>query len=183
MLKNNLQGLLVVFLLKQININIMDTHHLDFLSPANETPREKNFDDVYLQLDREDALIVEEHLNNIPRVNFNFKKCHQFMHKHLINAIVEGNYTIISKSDCVIVVLVNEIAFDLWVGNGADSFCFYDNYFNSDIKTLLKSFDFSKVQKNKAYKLAKEKTSKSIENQKSEIQKQIDLLNAKMKAL
>ena len=36
MLKNTLKGYLVVFLSKQINITIMELHHLDFMSPEHE---------------------------------------------------------------------------------------------------------------------------------------------------
>jgi hypothetical protein len=184
-LKNTLKGYLVVFLLKQINITIMESHHLDFMSPANETPREKNFDDVYLQLDREDALIVEEHLNNIPRVSLNFKNCLKFMHKYLVNAVIEGNYTVVNKTDCILIILINEISCDLWIGNGASSFCFYDNHFTdrNEFNSFLNSFTFTELEKKTAYNLAILKSSKPVEMQKSEIQQEIDLLTAKMNAL
>jgi len=163
MLKNNLQGLLVVFLLKQINIKIMDTHHLDFLSPANETPTEKNFDDVYLQLDREDALIVEEHIDNIPRVNFNFKKCLDFVKTKISNDLTEGNYTVENNSGSS--VILNFEGVKLYFFTFSGSLC------NSD-------FGIEGTENQKAvFK------SKTFADEKSEIQKEIDLLTAKMSAL
>jgi hypothetical protein len=163
MLKNNLQGLLFISLLKQINIKIMDTHHLDFLSPANETPREKNFDDVYLQLDREDALIVEEHIDNIPRVNFNFKKCLDFVKATISNDLTEGNYTVENNSGSSAILHFEGIKLYFFTFTG--SLC------NSD-------FGIEGTETQKAvFK------SKTFADEKSEIQKEIDLLNAKMNAL
>jgi hypothetical protein len=163
MLKNNLQWLLVISLSKQININIMDTHHLDFLSPANETPREKNFDDVYLQLDREDALIVEEHIDNIPRVNLNFKKCLDFVKTKISNDLTEGNYTVENNSESSAILHFEGIKLYFFTFTG--SLC------NSD-------FGIEGTETQKAvFK------SKTFADEKLEIQKQIDLLNAKMNAL
>ena len=163
MLKNNLQWLLVISLSKQINNNIMDLHHLDFMSPANETPREKNFDDVYLQLDREDALIVEEHIDNIPRVNFNFKKCLDFVKTKISNDLTEGNYTVENNSGSS--VMLNFEGIKLYFFTFAGSLC------NSD-------FGIEGTENQKAvFK------SKTFADQKSELQKEIDLLTVKMNAL
>jgi hypothetical protein len=163
----------------------MESDHLDFMSPANETPRAKNFEDVFAELNREDALIIEEHLNNIPRVSLNFKNCLKFMHKYLVNAVIEGNYTVVNKTDCILIILINEISCDLWIGNGASSFCFYDNHFTdrNEFNSFLNSFTFTELEKKTAYNLAILKSSKPVEMQKSEIQQEIDLLTSKMNAL
>ena len=185
MLKNTLKGYLVVFLSKQININIMESDHLDFMSPEHETPRAKNFDDVFAELNREDALIIEEHINNIPRVSLNFENCLKFMHKYVVDAVIKGDYTVVNKSDCILEILINGISFDLWIGNGASSFCFYDNHFTdrNEFNSFLNSITFTQHQKKTAYNLAILKSSKPVEIQKSEIQQEIDLLTSKMNAL
>jgi len=181
MLKNNLQWLLVISLSKQININIMDTHHLDFLSPANETPRDKNFDDVYLQLDREDALIVEEHIDNIPRINLNYTNCVAFLKNYLVTAVVEGNYEIVKTNEHVCGVSIKGSIHELWIGNGFDSFKFYEGWFSE--KSFTGNSEFSKKQKKEGYKIAMQKISEMPKTEKSVLQDQIAELTNKMNAL
>ena len=181
MLKNNLQGLLVISLSKQINIKIMDTHHLDFMSPANETPREKNFDDVYLQLDREDALIVEEHIDNIPRVNFNYANCVAFLKKYLVIAVVEGNYEVVKSNENVCRISIKGSIHELWIGNGFDSFKFYEDWFSD--KSFTTNSDFSEIKKKQGYEMALKKMSEMPKTEKSILQDQIAKLTNKMNAL
>jgi hypothetical protein len=181
MLKNNLQGLLVISLLKQINIKIMDTHHLDFLSPANETPREKNFDDVYVQLDREDALIVEEHIDNIPRINLNYTNCVAFLKNYLIEAVVEGNYEIVKTNHLSATISIKESIHELWIGNGAEYFKFYEGWFSE--KSFTTNSKFSEIQKQLGYDMVMKKISEMPKTEKSILQDQIDKLTNKMNAL
>ena len=181
MLKNNLQGLLVISLLKQINIKIMDTHHLDFLSPANETPREKNFDDVYLQLDREDALIVEEHIDNIPRVNFNYTNCVEFLKNYLVIAVVEGNYEVVKSNHLSATISIKESIHELWIGNGAEYFKFYEGWFSE--KSFTTNSKFSEKQKKEGYEMAMQKISEMPKTEKNILQDQIAELTNKMNAL
>jgi hypothetical protein len=163
MLKNTLKGYLVVFLSKQININIMESDHLDFMSPANETPRVKNFDDVYLQLDREDALIVEEHIGNIPRVSFNLRNCLDFVKASIHQKLTDGNYEVTRIGDASCELNFGEISLNFFT---------YLGYFeNSDL-----SIKTDEIQK----AVFKEKTSKQS---KIALQQEIDLLKAKMNAL
>jgi hypothetical protein len=181
MLKNNLQWLLVISLLKQININIMESDHLDFLSPANETPREKNFDDVYLQLDREDALIVEEHIDNIPRVNFNYANCVKFLKNYLLTAVVEGNYEIVKTNHLSATISIKESIHELWIGNGAEYFKFYEGWFSE--KSFTTNSKFSEIQKQLGYDMAIKKISEMPKTEKIILQDQIAELTNKMNAL
>ena len=181
MLKNTFKGYLVISLLKQININIMESDHLDFMSPANETPRDKNFDDVYLQLDREDALIVEEHIYNIPRVNFNYTNCVAFLKNYLVIAVVEGNYEIVKTNSRVVTVKIKESIHDLWIANGIEFFKFYDGWFTE--KSFTTSSDFSEIQKQLGYDMAMQKISEMPKTEKSILQDQITQLTNKINAL
>ena len=183
MLKNTLKGYLVVFLLKQININIMESEHLDFLSPANETPRERNFEDVFAELNREDALIIEEHINNIPRVNFNFENCLKFMHKYLVDAVVNGNYVILEHCAHTCVIEVSDLAYGLWIANGAEYFKFYNSGSWGGTNNIESKFIFTRSQKEKAHKMVMNKISEIALTAKDILQQQIDLLTSKMNAL
>ena len=163
----------------------MQNHHLDFMSPEHEAPRERNFEDVFAELNREDALIIEEQINNIPRVSLNFENCLKFMHKYVVDAVIKGDYTVVNKTNYILEIVINGISFDLWIGNEASSFCFYDNHFidRNEFYSFLNSFTFTEIQKKTAYNLAILKSSKPVEMQKSEIQQEIDLLTSKMNAL
>jgi len=141
----------------------MESHHLDFMSPENETPREKNFEDVYAELNREDALIIEEHLNNLPTKNFNFKKCLAFVKTKISNDLTEGNYTVERNSTSSVSLNFNGINLHFFTFMGALS--------NSDL-----SINATDVQK-EVFK------AKTFADEKSQIQNEIDLLNAKMNAL
>jgi len=141
----------------------MESHHLDFLSPANETPIDKIFDDVFAQLDREDALIVEEHLNNLPKDSFNFKKCLAFVKNKISNDLTEGNYTVERNSTSSV-----SLNFD---GINLHFFTFMGALSNSDL-----SINATDAQK-AVFK------AKTFADEKSEIQKEIDLLTKKMNAL
>ena len=163
MLKNTLKGYLVVFLLKQININIMESEHLDFLSPANETPRERNFDDVFAELSREDALIIEEQINNIPRVNLNFRNCLDFVKASIHRKLTDGNYEVTRIGDASCELNFGEISLHFFTSLGYLQ--------NADLS--IKTDDIQKA-------VFKEKTNKQS---KLALQQEIDLLNAKMNAL
>ena len=141
----------------------MESHHLDFMSPANEPPREKTFEDVYSELNREDALIVEEHLNNLPKESFNFKKCLEFVKAKISNDLTEGNYTVERNSTSSV-----SLNFD---GINLHFFTFMGALSNSDLS--INATDLQKA----VFK------AKTFSDEKSEIQKEIDLLNAKMNAL
>ena len=183
MLKNTLKGFLVVFLLKQININIMESNHLDFMSPANETPREKNFEDVFAELNKEDALIIEEHIDSIPRVNLNFKNCLKFIHNYLVDAVVDGNYVIVEHGAHTCVIEVSEIAYTLWIANEAEYFKFYNSGYLSGSNNIESKFIFTRSQKEKAHKMVMNKISEIALTAKDILQQQIDLLTSKMNAL
>jgi hypothetical protein len=141
----------------------MENHHLDFMSPANETPRVKNFDDVFAELNREDALIIEEHINNLPKEAFNFKNCLAFVKTKILNDLTEGNYTIERNSNSSV-----SLNFD---GINLHFFTFMGALSNSDL-----SINGTDVQK-AVFK------AKTFADEKSQIQNEIDLLTAKMKAL
>ena len=158
----------------------MENHHLDFMSPANETPREKNFDDVFAELNREDALIVEEHIGNIPRMILNYANCVAFIKNHLIEAVVEGNYEIVEKTEQICTVLINGSQHDLWIGNGINHFKFYDGWYE---KSFTSGIKFYEKQKTQGYEMAMQKISQMPETEKELLQKEINELTSKMNAL
>jgi hypothetical protein len=151
------------------------------MSPANETPREKNFDDVYLQLDREDALIVEEHMDNIPRVNFNYANCVEFLKNYLVIAVVEGNYEVVKSNENVCRISIKGSIHELWIGNGFDSFKFYEDWFSE--KSFTTNSKFSIIQKQLGYDMVMKKISEMPKTEKSILQDQIAELTNKMNAL
>ena len=139
-------------------------HPFDPVSPDDQQPTIKSFDEVLSELHFEDVEIIENFIANTKADKTTFASALEFIRNQINNALLEGNYTVENNDGTCCKINFGLVSFP-FLHMGA---------------TCLESSIFQIKGTDEEIEVFKSKTSKQS---RTYLQKQIDLLTAKMNAL
>ena len=139
-------------------------HPFDPVSPDDQQPTIKSFDEVLSELHFEDVEIIENFIANTKADKTTFASALEFIRNQINNALLEGNYTVENNDGTCCKINFGLVSLPFLHMSG----------------TCLESSIFQIKGTDEEIEVFKSKASKQSRKY---LQKQIDLLTAKMNAL